>query len=307
MINVNKMGHQWVKLSGVLVLAVLLIQPCGAFLKNPSGSARSAVGRRTVPPRDVLSVPSNAKHVKSDHQKLEQSSVIDSPSPSRMNQEVQKSSARQKETVPSTMAEAIRRFFVGGDHGPLLVVGSISFLVIQRLQLAVLPSDTIPLGAGDSSVALFSIVFWWFQEHFIHGALLHSKFDWVGRRIHEEHHEKDYFSISIDPPALLIGWLAVAHGITRLIFPLPLALSATVGYAFAGLWYEWAHYLAHTRVKPRSKFLKQMRDNHIRHHRVNDRYWLGFSVPAVDDIFGTNPSLADARVERAKAALTSQK
>jgi hypothetical protein len=29
----------------------------------------------------------------------------------------------------------------------------------------------------------------------------------------------------------------------------------------------------------------------IRHHMVDSKYWLGFSVPAVDDFFGTNPTL----------------
>jgi hypothetical protein len=38
-----------------------------------------------------------------------------------------------------------------------------------------------------------------------------------------------------------------------------------------------------------------MRDNHMRHHLVDDRYWYAFGVPAMDDLFGTNPDVKDAR------------
>ena len=41
--------------------------------------------------------------------------------------------------------------------------------------------------------------------------------------------------------------------------------------------------------------MKQMRDNHIRHHNVDHRYWLAFSIPAVDDFFGTNPDVQEVR------------
>ena len=69
----------------------------------------------------------------------------------------------------------------------------------------------------------------------------------------------------------------------------------------------------HTKVKPPStqqqqqqsskviqilsRLFSQMRDNHVRHHRVDDRYWYAFSVPAMDDLFDTNPSVKDVRRE----------
>lgn len=34
-----------------------------------------------------------------------------------------------------------------------------------------------------------------------------------------------------------------------------------------------------------------MRDNHIRHHLIDDRYWYAFSVVEMDDLFGTNPNV----------------
>ena len=33
----------------------------------------------------------------------------------------------------------------------------------------------------------------------------------------------------------------------------------------------------------------------MRHHLVDDRYWYAFSVPAMDDLFDTNPDVRDVR------------
>lgn len=55
----------------------------------------------------------------------------------------------------------------------------------------------------------------------------------------------------------------------------------------------------HTRVRfPRGSFWQKMKDHHIRHHRVDSRYWLAFSVRQVDDLFGTNPNVREVRMMR---------
>jgi len=217
----------------------------------------------------------------------------------------QVSSESNEENVPSTWSAALRRFFVG-DIGPPMVVLAISGFVVARLRL--------PVPFSIAELALFScaIVFWWVQEYVLHRFLLHSLFDWLGKSIHHNHHTKNYFHVSIDPPELILGWLFAAHFFMRWTLPYHLCLIATVGYALAGLGYEWSHYIVHTKVKPPSQladaasspvsssailsalsglFLK-MRDNHIRHHRIDDRYWYAFSVPAMDDYFYTNPNIS---------------
>lgn len=198
----------------------------------------------------------------------------------------------QLEAVPTNMRDAIRRFFFGKEIGPILVVGSIASFLQTRFALA------NPLSMTDLAVFATSIVFWWVQEHVLHQKALHSNVDWVGKRIHEAHHAKDYFHVSIDSAELIMGWLLTVHLFLRAVLPLHLALSATIGYAMAGLFYEWAHYIVHTKVKrKRGSFWAKMRDNHMRHHRINERYWLAFSVPALDDLFGTNPDVKEARAE----------
>eukprot|EP00804_Cyclotella_cryptica_P023391 CCRYP_000528-RA/>CCRYP_000528-RA protein AED:0.25 eAED:0.25 QI:141/1/1/1/0/0/2/1193/310 len=209
---------------------------------------------------------------------------------------------RTIEVVPSTWKEALRRFFLG-DLGPPLVVLSISGFILARFQLA----DTISV--TDVTIFMLAIMFWWFQEYFFHRVLLHSPFEWIGKSIHRHHHEKSYFHVSIDPPALLLGWLFVAHFMLKAVLPWHLCLSATIGYSMAGLYYEWSHYIVHTRVKAptpsqdnsfvgcistaMSSTFSQMRDNHIRHHRVDDSYWYAFSIPAMDSLFATNPEMKE--------------
>mmetsp|Transcript_17724 Transcript_17724/g.26429 ORF Transcript_17724/g.26429 Transcript_17724/m.26429 type:complete len:286 (-) Transcript_17724:492-1349(-) len=196
----------------------------------------------------------------------------------------------EKEKVPTTMTGALRTFFIGNNYGPILVVVSIAFLSYVRL-CKISPMVSL----SDGIICACSIVFWWFQEHLLHDKLLHSDFDWMGQTIHQTHHNKPYFHVSIDPPALVLGWLWTVHFLLRSTLPLPWAFSATIGYATAGLFYEWAHYIVHTKVKPSNSFFRKIRDNHIRHHCINEKYWFSFSIPAIDDLMGTNPTVAQAR------------
>jgi hypothetical protein len=151
----------------------------------------------------------------------------------------------------------------------------------------------------DVSAFSTAVVFWWVQEHVLHLHALHSKFDWMGKEIHEGHHANPYFHISIDPAGLMMSWLLTVHLIFCAILPLPIALSATAGYATAGLFYEWAHFIVHTKVRFRKQsYWSRMKDHHIRHHLVDDRYWLGFSVPMIDDFFRTNPNVQEVKRAR---------
>jgi sterol desaturase/sphingolipid hydroxylase (fatty acid hydroxylase superfamily) len=189
----------------------------------------------------------------------------------------------KEQQVPTNMAEALQIFFL--SPGPLLVSISLVTMLTWRLRLLG------PLSSGDFLACFGCVIFWLFQEHFLHAQVQHSELDWYGKQIHQEHHDKPYFSISIDPAPLMLAWLATAGLILRCLFPLPMAVSAALGYATAGLFYEWSHYIVHTKVKPPNRFMRTMRDNHMRHHQIDNRYWFAFSLPAIDDVFSTNPDV----------------
>jgi len=200
------------------------------------------------------------------------------------------------EVIPSTWSHALHRFFLG-ESGPPLVVLSISGFIYTRCQLP------IPLSLLECAVFISMIVFWSIQEYGLHRVVLHSKFNHIGKEIHQGHHDKNYFHISIDHPALLLGWLLVAHLIIKSIFPWHICLSATIGYALSGLFYEWSHYIVHTKVRPprnkwvRSFFLR-VRNNHMRHHLMDDDYWFAFSIALMDNLFGTNPDVQEIKTKR---------
>jgi hypothetical protein len=108
---------------------------------------------------------------------------------------------------------------------------------------------SLPLTAFDPILFMGAIVFWWFQEHAMHKHLLHSRFDWYGKRVHEKHHLKPYFHTSLDPAWLMVTWLLTVFVMLKCVLPLRWALTTAIGYAGAGLFYEWSHYIVHTRVR----------------------------------------------------------
>ena len=193
-----------------------------------------------------------------------------------------------EERVPTTFPEALRVFFL--YNGPRTVSILLLVTVLWRTSL---PQS---VSFSDAAIIIGMVIFWCLQEHVLHGRVLHSDADWFGKTIHKGHHEKPYHHISVDPAWLMCSWMGAVHVLFRCTLPLPLALSATFGYAMGGMWYEFMHYLAHTRVKFRKgSYFQKMKDHHARHHLIDNRYWLGFSLPAVDTLFGTNPSVAEAR------------
>jgi len=213
------------------------------------------------------------------------------------------------EAVPTDMASAISRFFLGTDRGPRYVVAMLAVVAGWRIALgfpqaiAAGVGGASPINSADTTAFLSAVVFWCFQEYFLHEKVLHSQMDWAGKEIHQGHHDLPYFHISIDPAPLMVGWLGVSGLVFKAVLPsLPLALSATLGYATAGLFYEWSHYIVHTRVAPPNTFWKTVKENHMRHHCVDSRYWYSFSFPWMDDWFGTNPPIDEVKKEKMKMA-----
>jgi hypothetical protein len=197
-------------------------------------------------------------------------------------------------SVPTTLRQALQVFFFGRIyHGPRTIVAALLGLVTCR---GMLHTTFSPIEVG---VACAMVLFWCLQEHVLHQRFLHSEKDWRGKRIHQRHHERDYFHISIDPAPLMISWMSIVGiGLFWLLPTHELALTATIAYASAGLWYEWTHFIVHTKVRfPKNSYFDSCKTHHARHHLVNHNHWLAFSYPGVDDWFGTNPSVKRARNE----------
>jgi Fatty acid hydroxylase superfamily len=215
--------------------------------------------------------------------------------------------------VPTTLNEALGVFFGSSQyHGPRLIVLFLSAFIYQRIELGYVAgsithpvmqwlqsSSLIPLvnGLEEFGVAGMAIVFWWIQEHVMHQKLLHSQhMDWIGKEIHVNHHNQPYYHISIDSAPIMIGWLTVVHLLLRFgfssVLPLHLIYTATIAYGMAGLFYEWTHFIVHTKVRFSSKsFWTKVKNHHARHHLINHDNYFAFTITKIDDLFGTNPDV----------------
>lgn len=57
----------------------------------------------------------------------------------------------------------------------------------------------------------------------------------AGKTIHKIHHETPYFHVSLDPPELIIGVMALAAVVFLVLFQAgPLSFTATIAYYTAG-------------------------------------------------------------------------
>ena len=89
----------------------------------------------------------------------------------------------------------------------------------------------------------------------------------LGQHIHAQHHQKPYYHVCIDEPFLVLSVMCASGLLFKTIF-LNAALgdTAILVYWLMGLVYIWCHFLVHTRYVPRSRFMKAIRQNHMRHH-----------------------------------------
>lgn len=94
-----------------------------------------------------------------------------------------------EQEVPRTLRGALATFF--SHPSSLLILAGIAALLYWRAQL--------PGGrpGADAAVAAAVAAGWCVQEWAVHALLLHSKRDWLGKRIHEGHHQRGYFHVRL--------------------------------------------------------------------------------------------------------------
>jgi hypothetical protein len=175
-------------------------------------------------------------------------------------------------------------------------------LVAQALVLAVLRTTLGKFRTGDAAVAGAVTAWWPFQEWFAHRLILHAPqrviagrtIDPAVARYHRAHHADPWNpDLALLPvrfllpavPVNILFWLLVAP--TRRI-----AVSGMLATTLATVVYEWTHFLTHTSHRPRRAWFRRLQRRHRLHHFKDEHLWLGFTVPWVDDAFGTAPDPA---------------
>lgn len=155
-------------------------------------------------------------------------------------------SPKTSPAVPTTLPSAVTTFAT--HPATVIILSGIACVLALRLQGPA-------LGAWDALTVAAVAAFWVLQEWAIHKYLLHTTIDWVGSKIHIDHHQQPYHHVSIDSPSIVLPFMALAAGVFYVVLDggkgSGLALTATAAYYAMGLTYEWIHFLVHTRYVPR--------------------------------------------------------
>lgn len=109
-------------------------------------------------------------------------------------------------------------------------------------------------------------------------------------RMHRLHH--DYPD---DLNTLFFGWKAVVvattfiWGMSAIIFEnIEFMLTIIFSFSLVLFLHEYAHFVAHTNVNPKSLWLKKIITNHRLHHFKDETKWMGVSSTIPDKLFGTD-------------------
>jgi hypothetical protein len=194
--------------------------------------------------------------------------------------------------VPTTKSELMRTFL---SHP------TAQLIIIMTLGLLSLRLHSFPLfRTVDLWVMSGTYVFWTVQEWILHKYLLHKRLlpteeGWVGYQIHKGHHSLPYYHVSLDEPEIAVVWGAAITLLVNVLAPgeamSTLRLDFLVTYFSMGLLYEWTHYMAHTKYKPTSALGRLIKSHHMTHHLDDNRCKFAFTVPLLDEFFGTNEPL----------------
>lgn len=150
----------------------------------------------------------------------------------------------------------------------------------------------------DAVVLLAVAVYWPLQEWILHATLLHLRPRRVlGRRVdpvfaqrHRAHHREPWrFDLIFLPPWVHAFTAPTLAALLWVLLPVELACTAMFGLVAMAIQYEWIHFLVHTRFWPRRRWLQRLWRNHRLHHFKSEKHWFGFTMEAVDRLFGTAP------------------
>lgn len=192
----------------------------------------------------------------------------------------------QVRTLPDALRVILSR------TGPRLIVASAAAAWAARAALG-RPS------LADAAICVGVAAWWPLQEWLAHKHLLHLRpdparplvGDPVFARRHRAHHRDPR---DVDHTLLPVAVIAVAVPVNALLWAAALrsarpALTGIAAYSTMAAVYEWTHFLVHTGVRPASAFFRRVRRNHRLHHYRNENFWLGFTLPWVDQWLGTEP------------------
>ena len=187
-----------------------------------------------------------------------------------------------------TLGEAARAFF--SRPGPRRLAAQAAGAWIARAFCG-------PPSVTELPVVAIVLAWWPAQEWLAHKLILHSERESIpgispvaARHAahHVEPHDLDLTLLPVSVceaslPAAVAFWAIAGLGSPRR------TATGVATYATLALLYEWTHFLVHTSYRPRSRYFRKVRRYHRLHHALDEKAWLGFTWPRIDDLLGTAP------------------
>jgi hypothetical protein len=200
-------------------------------------------------------------------------------------------------TDEDTQLRPVRVDGLAGAARTFLGHPSARLLSGQVLALAALRSRAGRARRIDSAIVAAVAVYWPLQEWFAHRYILHARprriagrmVDPSVARLHREHHANPWRNTGL-PMSFLVPAVPVHAAVWALLTRnRRLALTGMLAFSTTTLAYEWTHFLTHTSYRPKRSYYRKLQRRHRLHHFKDEHNWLGFTVPFVDDLFGTAP------------------
>jgi 4-hydroxysphinganine ceramide fatty acyl 2-hydroxylase len=165
---------------------------------------------------------------------------------------------------------------------------------------------------GGFAAGLWPFSLWWIvvgaltfyvSEYGFHRFGFHaepSRFAFVRKLQHRLHYDHHAAPERLDLLFLPLWFLAPNLALTAfgfaILFGASIVASAMFGVVLAIFHYEWVHYVAHIPYQPRTRIGRWIKQYHLRHHYISEKFWFGVSNPSMDFVGGTYRAARD--VER---------
>lgn len=182
---------------------------------------------------------------------------------------------------------SLERFSRCSPWSPLVMyVPVFLYMAYDAFVIGELPPTTV------AAVILAGLAVWTFTEYWLHRTLFHLTGEGDGiqtfhRRIHGIHHEyPNDMTRVVFPPIASLGFAlffcALGVGLFGWQIGQPLFLGFGIGY----LWYDMTHWWTHA-GKPRTRWGRMLRKNHMTHHFQTPDRLFGVTTPFWDIVFRT--------------------
>lgn len=193
-----------------------------------------------------------------------------------------------------TLPRALSVFFAA--KGPRTIAALLGVSLALRAALG--KWRALDLIIAAATAAGWPVMEWAGHKFILHvepREVLGQTYDPLFAKRHREHHANpSYFPKVFLPKGVVVGsYLGFSALLTVVFRNKRSVLSAMSAISLAALVYEWMHYISHTDYQPKSAFMRKVVRRHRLHHYRNEKHWYGFSVPDVDDWFGTGGEARD--------------